>query len=106
MNWHEAALILLVVCVFIPLAAVLIRTRDRLASRFGQDGIVLHGMRHIGDGIKVCVMDVEGQRILCAYGRSGQPALHVLGVSPPSVQPVAKSALSADSHGVVAGGAG
>lgn len=105
MNWHEAALILLLVCVFIPLAAVLIRMRDRLAARFGQDGIVLHGMRHIGDGIKICVMDIEGHRILCAYGRSGQPALHALGASVSSSELVSKQTPQTDGHAVVVGGA-
>jgi hypothetical protein len=68
--------------VCVPLYVVLTRYRDRLTKRFGQDMMTVHGMRHIGDGIKLCVVDVEGMRVLCAYGRNGQPVLQVIGLSP------------------------
>jgi flagellar biogenesis protein FliO len=94
MNWHEAALILVLVVVFIPLTVVLMRTRDRLAKQFGQqDGITLHASRHIGDGVKLCVVDVEGLRVLCAYGRNGEPTLHVLGPATPSPAKPAEAAV-------------
>jgi hypothetical protein len=83
MNWQDAALVVLMVGVCVPLLVVLTRYRDRLTKRFGQDMMTVRGMRHIGDGIKLCVVDVEGMRVLCAYGRNGQPVLQVIGLSPP-----------------------
>lgn len=82
MNWQDAALVVFLVGVCVPLLVVLTRYRDRLTKRFGQDAMQVHSMRHIGDGIKVCVLDVEGMRVLCAYGRNGQPVLQVIGLSP------------------------
>ena len=82
MNWQDAALVVLMVGVCVPLLVVLTRYRDRLTKRLGQDMMTVHGMRHIGDGIKLCVVDVEGMRVLCAYGRNGQPVLQVIGLSP------------------------
>ena len=81
MNWQDAALVVLMVGVCVPLYVWLTRYRDRLAKRFGQDMMTVHGLRHIGDGIKLCVVDVEGMRVLCAYGRNGQPVLQVIGLS-------------------------
>ena len=82
MNWQDAALVVLMVGVCVPLMVVLIRYRDRLNKRFVQDIMTVHSTRHIGDGIKLCVVDVEGMRVLCAYGRNGQPVLQVIGLSP------------------------
>ena len=82
MIWQDAALVVLMVGVCVPLYVWLSRYRDRLAKRFGQDMMTVHGLRHIGDGIKLCVVDVEGMRVLCAYGRNGQPVLQVIGLSP------------------------
>ncbi|NBS00901.1 MAG: hypothetical protein EBS72_01840 [Rhizobiales bacterium] len=82
MNWQDAALVVFMVGVCVPLYVVLTRYRDRLTKRFSQDMMTVHGMRHIGDGIKLCVVDVEGMRVLCAYGRNGQPVLQVIGLSP------------------------
>ena len=83
MKWQDAALVVLMVGVCVPLLVVLTRYRDRLTKRFGQEMMTVRGMRHIGDGIKLCVVDVEGMRVLCAYGRNGQPVLQVIGLSPP-----------------------
>lgn len=66
---------LLLVMLFI--AWILIQKRNSLHSHFGSRG----GERKIvdlGNGVRISVIEIDGQRLACAIGRTGVTAMQIL----------------------------
>jgi flagellar biogenesis protein FliO len=56
----------------IAVAVVLGRYRDRLQRRFNTGhGITIRAFANLGDGARLCLVEVAGATILCGLGRGG-----------------------------------
>ncbi len=66
------------IVIMIVIAWALIRKRNMIHARFGKPD----GMRRIvelGGGMRIAVVEVDGQRVACAIGKHGITAMQILG---------------------------
>jgi flagellar biogenesis protein FliO len=66
----------------IGVAIVLGRYRDRLQRSFGGGAIAVRSMTQLGDGARLCVVEVEGTKLVCGLGRGGVTTIFRLDDAP------------------------
>ncbi len=62
----------------IVVALVLGHYRDRLQNKFVTGPIALKGSIHLGDGARLCLVEVDGINVLCGVGRQGVGSMQIL----------------------------
>ena len=65
------------IAIMVLIAWALIRKRNMLHARFGKPD----GMRRvieIGAGMRIAIVEIDGQRVACAIGKTGVTAMQVL----------------------------
>ena len=66
------------IVIMVLIAWVLIRKRNMIHARFGRpDGT--RRIIEIGGGMRIAVVEIDGQRVACAMGRHGITAMQILG---------------------------
>ena len=66
------------IVIMVLIAWGLIRKRNMIHARFGKPD----GMRRIieiGGGMRIAVVEIDGQRVACAISKSGITAMQILG---------------------------
>ena len=63
------------------------RYRDTLMTRMSKGPMILLGTLHLGDGTRLCLIEVDGVKLVCGLGRRGVGAISVVAPFGPSGDP-------------------